>query len=106
MVTKKRHILLDCIDTIREFAFCKTTVGSALLTSSFELDARLSRRQCAHIMATEGMKAAFQDVEIGETSTAPEEMYHLFKKKKKFSECFITAKTSLSRNIPGGTQGS
>ena len=103
-VTKKRHVSLDCIDTIREFAFCKTTVGSALLASSFKHDARLSRRQCAHIMTTEGMKAAFQDVELGETSTvwtAPEEMYHLFKKKKIFFGMLYHRKDIIESERPG-----
>ena len=33
-----------------------------MLASTFKHNARLSRRQCAHVMTTEGMKAAFQDI--------------------------------------------
>lgn len=102
-VTKKRHISLECIETIREFAFCKTTVGSAMLATSFKHDARLSRRQCAHIMTSTGMKAAFQDVDNDKDSTnwtAPEQMFHLFKKKKIFFGMLYHSKDIIESELP------
>ena len=103
IVTKKRHISVDCIDTIKEYYYCKTTVGSAMLASSFKHNARLSRRQCAHIMTSEGMKEAFQDIHTGQASptwTAPEEMFHLFKAKKIFFGMLYHCKSMIESELP------
>ena len=75
-----------------------------MLASTFKHNATLSRRQCAHIMTTEGMKAAFQDIDtegVSATWTAPEEMFNLFKKKRIFFGMLYHSKDIIKSELPG-----
>jgi hypothetical protein len=106
VATKKRHISADCLDTIQEYAFCKTSVGSAMLASAFKHDAHLSRRQCTHLMQSECLKVAFQDkTELDEGDdtawTAPEEMYRLFTQKKIIFGMLYHRKDAIESELPG-----
>ena len=66
--TKKRHFSSDMVETVRNSAYCKTSVGSAMLASAFLHGAHLSRRQCAHLMQSECLKLAFQDTRRDEAN--------------------------------------
>ena len=103
--TKKRHFSSDLVETVRNSAYCKTSVGSAMLASAFLHGAHLSRRQCAHLMQSECLKLAFQDTRRDEGDdtkwTGPEEMYHLFKQKKIVFGMLYHRKDLIEAEQPG-----
>ena len=105
IATKKRHISPECLETVKEYAFCKTSVGSAMLASSFKHNAHLSRRQCTHLMQSECLKVAFQETQkdVGDDTkwTAPEEMFHLFKQKKIVFGMLYHRKDVIAAEQPG-----
>jgi hypothetical protein len=103
IVTRKRHVPLQCIDTIKEFSFCKTTVGSALIAGNVRHNINLSRRQCASFMSAEHLKVAFNEVLDPESTswTAPEQMYNFFKKKKMVFGMLYHRKDLIETELPG-----
>ena len=103
IVTRKRHLPKECIETIKEYTFCKATLGSAILASNVRHKVNLSRRQCASIMNLEHLKFAFDEVLDSDSSswTAPEQMYEMFKKKKILFGMLYHSKAAIDSELPG-----
>jgi MULE transposase domain len=102
-LTRKRHLSAECVDTVKEYSFCKATLASAILASNVRHNVTLSRRQCASIMNLEHLKFAFNEVLDSDSPswTAPEQMYEMFKKKNILFGMLYHCKAAIESELPG-----